>query len=297
MYGIAGERRLDEWEATWLPGHGGARPVRIGNAASVQLQLDVYGELMDVFHNARTAGLDSDSGWALQRALIVHLESVWQLADASIWEVRGPPRQFTYSKVMAWVALDRAVAAVDRHGLEGPVERWRALRDRIHAEVCERAVDPDHGHFVCAYGGRDVDASLLLVPQLGFLPPEDARVQATVAAVERDLLRDGFVQRYDSSRWDDGLPPGEGAFLACTFWLADAYWLSGRHREARELFERLLAIRNDVGLLAEQYDPRTRRQLGNFPQAFSHVSLVNTALNISRPGKPAEQRARRGQSS
>jgi GH15 family glucan-1,4-alpha-glucosidase len=293
MYGIAGERRLDEWEVSWLPGHHGARPVRVGNAASVQLQLDVYGELMDVFHNARAAGLDhSDAGWSLQRALVAHLETVWQQADASIWEGRGPPRQFTYSKVMAWVALDRAVAGVERYGLKGPVERWRALRDRIHAEVCARAVYD--GHFVCAYGASEVDASLLLIPELGFLPADDARVLATVAAVERDLVRDGFVLRYDSDRWDDGLPPGEGAFLACTFWLADAYWLCGRRREAQALFERLLAVRNDVGLLAEEYDPRTGRQLGNFPQAFSHVSLVNTALNISRPGKPAEQRAARG---
>jgi GH15 family glucan-1,4-alpha-glucosidase len=207
--------------------------------------------------------------------------------------VRGPPQHFTYSKVLAWVAIDRAIKAAEAYGLDGPLERWRALAGRIHAEVCERGVDPARGCFVRAYGRRDLDASLLLLPQLGFLPPEDPRVRATVAAVEQDLLRDGFVQRYDTRSGDDGLPPGEGAFLACSFWLADAYELCGRHEEARALFARLLAVRNDLGLLAEEYDVGRRRQVGNFPQAFSHVALVNTALNLTRAEKPAEQRAER----
>jgi GH15 family glucan-1,4-alpha-glucosidase len=294
MYGLAGERRLQEWEVPWLPGYENSRPVRIGNVAHTQLQLDVFGELMDALHHARRAGLaGSETSWALQRELIRHLETVWDEPDAGIWEVRGPPQHFTYSKVLAWVAIDRAIKAAEAYGLDGPLERWRALAGRIHAEVCERGVDPARGCFVRAYGRRDLDASLLLLPQLGFLPPEDPRVRATVAAVEQDLLRDGFVQRYDTRSGDDGLPPGEGAFLACSFWLADAYELCGRHEEARALFARLLAVRNDLGLLAEEYDVGRRRQVGNFPQAFSHVALVNTALNLTRAEKPAEQRAER----
>jgi GH15 family glucan-1,4-alpha-glucosidase len=294
MYGLAGERRLQEWEVPWLPGYENSRPVRIGNVAHTQLQLDVFGELMAALHHARRAGLaGSETSWALQRELIHHLETVWDEPDAGIWEVRGPPQHFTYSKVLAWVAIDRAIKAAEAYGLDGPLKRWRALAGRIHAEVCERGVDPARGCFVRAYGRRDLDASLLLLPQLGFLPPEDPRVRATVAAVEQDLLRDGFVQRYDTRSGDDGLPPGEGAFLACSFWLADAYELCGRHEEARALFARLLAVRNDLGLLAEEYDVGRRRQVGNFPQAFSHVALVNTALNLTRAEKPAEQRAER----
>jgi GH15 family glucan-1,4-alpha-glucosidase len=294
MYGIAGERRLSEWEVPWLPGYENSRPVRIGNAAHVQLQLDVYGELMDALHQARRAGLaSSDSGWAMQRELIRHLETVWDTPDLGIWEGRGPPQHYTYSKVMAWVALDRAIKASEGYGLEGPVGRWRELATRIRADVCRHGVDPERGCFVRAYGRRDLDASLLLIPQLGFLPPEDPRVDATVRAIEHDLLRDGFVERYDTQTGDDGLPPGEGAFLACSFWLADAYELCGRHDEARALFGKLLGIRNDLGLLAEEYDTAARRQVGNFPQAFSHVALVNTALNLTRRDKPAEQRAER----
>ncbi len=294
MYGLAGERRLSEWEVPWLPGYEDSRPVRIGNGAHTQLQLDVYGELMDALHHGRRAGLSgSETSWALQRQLIKHLETVWEEPDAGIWESRGAPQHYTYSKAMAWVSLDRAIKAAEAYGLEGPVERWRELAARIHAEVCERGVDPKRGCFVRSYGARDLDASLLLLPQLGFLPPEDPRVHATVRAVEEDLLRDGFVQRYDTSSGVDGLPHGEGAFLACSFWLADAYELCGRHDEARELFARLLGLRNDLGLLAEEYDVGRQRQVGNFPQAFSHIALINTAMNLTRAEKPAEQRAER----
>ncbi len=292
MYGIAGERRLTEWELGWLPGYEGSRPLRIGNAAHGQLQLDVYGELMDAMHHARRGGLaGTESGWAFQRELMRHLETIWDKPDSGIWEARGPPRHYTYSKVMAWVALDRAIRAALNYGLDGPVADWRKLAARIHADVCRRGVDPARNCFVGAYDARELDASLLLIPQLGFLPPTDPRVIATVRAVEQDLLRDGFVQRYDTARADDGLPPGEGTFLACSFWLADAYVLCGRHAEAHALFRRLLALRNDLGLLAEEYDVAARRQVGNFPQAFSHVALIDTALNLTRAEKPAEQRA------
>jgi len=291
MYGIAGERRLDEWQVGWLPGYEGATPVRVGNAAHAQVQLDVYGELMDALHHARKGGLaGNESAWALQHALMEHLESVWQEPDGGIWEVRGPPQHFTYSKVMAWVAVDRAIKAADAFGMEGPVDRWRTLRARMHAEICRRAVDPERGCFVQAYGSRNLDASLLLIPQLGFLPVDDPRVGATIRAVEQGLLHDGFVLRYQTGSADDGLPPGEGAFLACSFWLADAYVLSGRLDEARTLFRRLLALRNDLGLLAEEYDPRAGRLVGNFPQAFSHIALINSALNLTHATKPAHQR-------
>ena len=297
MYGIAGERRLDEWEVGWLPGYEGAAPVRIGNAAYSQRQLDVYGELMDALHHARRGGLaGSESAWSLQCTLMEHLASVWREPDGGIWEMRGPPQQFTHSKVMCWVAVDRAIKAAELFELEGPLEDWRKLRTDIHDDVCRNGVDPERGCFVQAYGNRHLDASLLLIPQLGFLPAEDPRVSATIRAVEQDLLRDGFVMRYDTGKTDDGLPPGEGAFLACSFWLADAYVLCGRRDEARSLFDRLLAVRNDLGLLAEEYDIRTGRHVGNFPQAFSHVALINTALNLSNPDKPAEQRAERATS-
>ncbi len=292
MYGLAGERRLDEWEIGWLPGYEGARPVRVGNAAYGQVQLDVYGELMDALHHARRGGLSgSESSWGVQRLLIDHLKTAWRKPDGGIWEMRGPLRHFTYSKVMAWVAVDRAVKAAETFGLAGPLTRWRRLRARIHADVCAKGVDPDRGCFVQYYGGKAVDASLLMIPQLGFLPAEDPRVQATITAVERELLRDGFVLRYDTAAADDGMPPGEGAFLACSFWLADAYVLCGRRAEARALFDRLLSLRNDLGLLAEEYDSRAGRLVGNFPQAFSHIALVNTALNLSAAAKPAKQRA------
>jgi GH15 family glucan-1,4-alpha-glucosidase len=294
MYGIAGERRLTEWQVPWLSGYEQSRPVRIGNAAYGQLQLDVYGELMDAMHHARRTGLSgSESGWALQSELIRHLESIWALPDEGIWEARGPRQHYTYSKVMAWVAIDRAIKACECYGLPGPVEDWRKLARKIHADVCARAVDARRGCFVRAYDSLDLDASLLLIPQLGFLPPTDARVRATLAAVERELVRDGFVLRYDTRNAEDGLPPGEGAFLACSFWLADAYEMCGQHDKAHALFNRLLAVRNDLGLLAEEYDPGGRRLVGNFPQAFSHVALVNTAMNLTREHKPAEQRAER----
>ena len=292
MYGLAGERRLAEWEVPWLAGYQGASPVRVGNAASGQLQLDVYGEVMDALHQSREGGLrQPQSGWGLQCAILDHLESIWQLPDEGMWEVRGGSKHFTLSKVMVWVAFDRAVRTATRHRLAGPVERWRALRDQVHAEICENGVDPERGCFTQSYGSTDLDASLLLIPQVGFLPWDDPRVVATVAAVEHDLLVDDFVLRYRTESSVDGLPPGEGAFLACTFWLADAYALLGRLPEAKAMFERLLALRNDVGLLSEEYDPAAGRLVGNFPQAFSHVALVATALTLERDG-PARDRGR-----
>jgi GH15 family glucan-1,4-alpha-glucosidase len=294
MYGLSGERRLAEWTIPWLAGYEDSAPVRVGNAAHAQLQLDVYGELMDALYNARRGSLSSNaSGWDLQRALLDHLERIWRKPDSGVWESRAAPRSFTYSRVMAWVAFDRAVKSVERLGLRGPAARWRRLRDRIHREVLEKGYDPKRRTFVRAYGGKHLDASLLLMPQLGFLPPDDKRIRGTVAAIERDLVRDGFVMRYDTEASDDGLPPGEGAFLACSFWLADAYTMCGRHRDAKRLFERLLRIRNDLGLLSEEYDVDAKRLLGNFPQAFSHIALINTALNLRRIAPPAEQRAER----
>jgi GH15 family glucan-1,4-alpha-glucosidase len=295
MYGVGGERRLTELELPWLPGYEGARPVRIGNAAHSQRQLDVFGEVMDAMHVCRRLGLDmDDAGWRLQRSMVNFLETIWSEPDEGIWEVRGPRRHFTHSKVMAWVAFDRAVKAVETFGREGPAPRWRAVRKAIHDEVCERGFDPDLGSFVQYYGAKQVDASLLMIPLVGFLPPEDPRVRGTVSAIERDLLRDGFVARYVTHPGVDGLPPGEGAFLACTFWLADNLELLGRHDEAKALFERLLSLRNDVGLLSEEYDVRRGRLCGNFPQAFSHVSLINTALNISPAIGPAQHRKQNG---
>ena len=291
MYGLAGERRLTEWEADWLPGYDGSRPVRIGNAAYSQLQLDVFGEVMDALHQARVGGLsESGEAWRLERALVSHLEHVWTQPDHGIWEVRGGPQHFTHSKVMVWVALDRAIRSAERCGLPGPLADWRALRQRIHDDICERAYDRRAGSFMQAYGSSQVDASLLLLPLVGFLPADDERIRGTVRAIESRLLVDGFVYRYDSALTDDGLPPGEGAFLACTFWLADNYLLQGRHADARRVFAQLLAVRNDVGLLAEEYQPVLRRQLGNFPQAFSHVALVSTAYNLGRADRRATAR-------
>jgi GH15 family glucan-1,4-alpha-glucosidase len=266
--------------------------VRIGNAAHGQLQLDVYGEVMDALHQAREAGLAAgEPDWAFQRAILDHLAEVWRQPDQGLWEVRGEARHFTYSKVMAWVAFERAVRAVKRFGLEGPIERWEALCREIHAEVCAKGFDPGKGSFVQSYGSQDLDASLLMLPMVGFLPPDDPRVQGTIAAVERELLVDGFLLRYDTHSGTDGLPGGEGAFLACTFWLVDTYVLMGRFDEARRLFERLLSLRNDVGLLSEEFDPVSRRLVGNFPQAFSHIALVNSAHNLAGARKPAEQRS------
>jgi GH15 family glucan-1,4-alpha-glucosidase len=295
MYGPAGERRLDEFELPHLAGYEGSRPVRIGNAASGQFQLDVYGEVMDAMHQARRAGMTDDGGfgWAFQCALMDFLETAWAEPDEGIWEVRGPRRHFTHSKVMAWVAVDRAVRATERFDCSGPVDRWRQLREQIHAEVCAKGFDTDRDTFTQYYGSTGTDASLLMMPLVGFLPASDPRVQGTVAAVQRELTTpEGFVMRYigDSSEVD-GLPPGEGCFLACTFWLADNLMLAGRLDEAKALFERLLALTNDVGLLSEEYDPVGQRLLGNFPQAFSHVSLVNTAHNLTRGTHTAAHRA------
>ena len=292
MYGLAGERRLTEWEVPWLSGYQSSRLVRIGNAAQRQFQLDVYGEIMDALHQARLGGLvTTEASWALQRAIVEHLETVWRQPDEGIWEVRGGRRHFTHSKVMAWVALDRAILSAEEFGLEGPLDRWRSVRQRIHEEVCRKGHDHDLGSFVQSYGSRDLDASLLLLPLVGFLPPCDPRVRGTVSAIQRRLLVDEtFVLRYDTENAADGLPPGEGAFLACSFWLADNLILLGRHEEAGRLFERLLALRNDVGLLAEEYDPVARRQVGNFPQAFSHIALANTARNLTQAAKPARER-------
>jgi GH15 family glucan-1,4-alpha-glucosidase len=292
MYGIGGERLLPEWEVPWLPGYRGSRPVRIGNAAAEQLQLDVYGELMDSLHQGRHGKLArSDAGWALQRALLEHLEKVWDQPDQGMWEVRGKPQHFTYSKVMAWVAVDRAIASARQFGLEAPLAHWRRLRRRIHTDVCRHGFNRRVGAFVQAYGSSRLDASVLLLPLVGFLPPTDPRVRGTVRAIERHLMADGFVRRYATAKVDDGLPPGEGAFLACSFWLADNLVLIRRRRDACRLFERLLGLRNDLGLLSEEYDPRTRQLVGNFPQSFSHIALVNTAYNLTRASGPARQRA------
>jgi GH15 family glucan-1,4-alpha-glucosidase len=292
MYGLAGEKRLTEWEVPWLSGYEGSKPVRIGNAASDQLQIDVFGEVMDALHLARVGGLqDLAEGWDFQRALLSHLERVWSAADDGIWEVRGERRHFTHSKVMAWVAFDRAIKSAEAFRLEGPIDHWRKLRAEVHEDVCEKAFNRGIGAFVQAYGSDQLDASTLLIPAVGFLPPVDARVRGTIEAVERRLMSNGFLLRYDTGASDDGLPRGEGAFLACSFWLADAYVLLGRRDDARKLFERLLSLRNDLGLLSEEYDPAAKRLLGNFPQAFSHIALVNTAHNIARPEKPCEQRS------
>ncbi len=295
MYGLAGERHLLEWEVSWLPGYEQSRPVRVGNAAHGQLQIDVFGEVLDALHHARRHGLTGDDGWNLQKALVGYLETVWDKPDRGIWEVRGPDQHFTHSKVMAWVALDRAIKTAELFALDGPLTRWRALREQIHTTVCENGFNTSVNSFVQAYGSTQLDASLLQIALVGFLPPEDPRILGTLAAVEQRLVADGLVYRYDSELTDDGLPPGEGAFLACSFWLADNLALIGRRDDARRLFANLLGLCNDVGLLAEEYDPNARRMTGNFPQAFSHVALVDTALNLSAPrearGRPAEQRA------
>jgi GH15 family glucan-1,4-alpha-glucosidase len=292
MYGIGGERRLGEWEIGWLPGYEGSTPVRAGNAAAAQLQLDVYGEVVDALYQACKGGLERhDVAWDLQRALLGHLEKVWIQPDEGIWEVRGPPRHFTYSKLMAWVAFDRAVKMVEAFGLPGPVARWRELRARIHADVCERGFSTKRGCFVQSYGSEDLDAALLQIPMTGFLPIDEPRVVATVDAIKRELTVDGLVLRYLTHPSIDGLPPGEGVFLACSFWLADILCMQGRRDEAGALFERVVGLANDVGLLAEQYDPVAKRSLGNFPQAFSHIALINTAFNLSEAQKPVEQRA------
>jgi GH15 family glucan-1,4-alpha-glucosidase len=295
MYGLAGERRLTEWEVDWLPGFEGSRPVRIGNAAAKQRQLDVYGEVADALHHARNAGLAPvEAGWAVLRELTDHVGTIWSEPDDGIWEVRGDRQHFTHSKVMAWVAIDRAIKAADKYKLPADLDRWRALRQRIHDDVCAHGFNAARGSFVQAYGSAQLDASLLMIPLVGFLPASDARVRSTIEAIGRELMVDGLVLRYHTANTNDGLPAGEGAFLACSFWYVDNLVLLGRRDEARQLFEHLLTLRNDVGLLAEEYDPRAKRQLGNFPQAFSHVALVSSAYNLveGEPAKPAEQRSK-----
>ena len=284
VYGPAGERRLTELQLDWLDGYEGSRPVRIGNAASSQAQLDVYGEVLDALQRARHAGMPSDpSAWPLLRALIDHVEVHWHEPDQGIWEVRSGPRHFTHSKVMAWVCIDRAIRVVEHFGREGPVDRWRKLRTEIHDDICRRGTDPRRGCFVRAYGSSELDASLLLLPIVGFLPPDDQRVVRTVEAVQSELSDDGLLRRYrtDDEGNADGLDGDEGVFLACNFWLVDALALLGRRDEAVRLYERLLGLRNDVGLLSEEYDPAHDRLVGNFPQAFSHVGLVNSAFNLA----------------
>ncbi len=286
MYGVAGERRLPELELPWLRGYESSRPVRIGNGAAEQRQLDVPGEVMDTLHQARVAGIPPEpEAWAMERALLDWLESAWREVDSGLWEVRGDPRHFVHSKVMCWVAFDRGVRAVEEFGSDGPVARWRGLRDEVHREVCEQGWDSTRRTFTQSYGSKGLDASLLMIPMVGFLPPSDERVVGTIEAVQRELSVDGFIERYPTSGGDsvDGLVGQEGAFLLCTFWLADALAMIGRTEEATQLFERLLGLRNDVGLLAEEYDPHAGRMLGNFPQAFSHIGLVNTALNLTEP--------------
>ncbi|MGE5184933.1 MAG: glycoside hydrolase family 15 protein [Acidobacteriota bacterium] len=296
MYGVAGERRIDERVLDWLSGYESSRPVRVGNAAVGQRQLDVYGELMDTLYQARCAGLPEEhEAWAVQRACLDWLESHWREPDEGMWEVRADRQQFTLSKVMVWAAFDRAVKSVERFGGDGPVERWRALRDEAHADVLAHAFDATRNSFMQAYGSSQLDASTLLIPIVGFLPPRDPRVLGTIEAVQRELVVDGFVQRYPTGGAHnvDGLPGAEGTFLACSFWLVDALALAGHEADARELFERLVSVANPVGLLSEEYDTKRRRLVGNFPQAFSHIALVNSARNLTAEHGPAKQRSGR----
>lgn len=292
MYGLLGERRLDEMEVPWLAGYEGAKPVRIGNAAATQLQLDIYGEVIDALYQGCLSGLSQEhAAWDVQRTLLEHLEKVWPEPDEGLWEVRGKPRHFTHSKVMAWVAFDRGIKSIEKFGFKGPVRRWKKVRDQIHRQVCREGYSAKLGSFVQSYGSNELDASALLIALVGFLPPTDRRIRSTVEAIERTLMVDGLVRRYDPKRTKDGLHSREGAFLACSFWLADNLILLGRNDDARRLFESIVKLRNDVGLLAEEYDTVSERMVGNFPQAFSHVALINTAHNLARHAKPAEQRS------
>lgn len=292
LYGVAGEREVSEWEVPWLRGYRGASPVRVGNAASEQLQLDVFGELADVLHRSHGRMVRSpEANFALQQEMLGHLEKIWREPDHGIWEVRAKKQHFTHSKVMAWVAFDRAIKTAEQRRLKVPLQRWRSIRTRIHKEVCRYGFNRKLGSFVQAYGSKEVDANLLLIPLVGFLPAADPRIAGTVRQIEAKLLQKGFVIRYNTHRVDDGLPSGEGAFLPCTFWLADNYELLGRHSEAERLLERLLKLRNDVGLLSEEYHLQSRHLVGNFPQAFSHVAMVNTIINLYTRRGPAFQRS------
>jgi GH15 family glucan-1,4-alpha-glucosidase len=296
LYGVTGVRRLEEREMPWLPGYQGSAPVRYGNAAAKHFQLDVYGEVMDTLHLARAAGLPPEAeAWNVQVALLKFLESHWNRPDEGLWEIRGPRRHFTHSKVMAWVAFDRGIKDAEQDSLDGPIERWRELREQIHAEVCERGFDAHMNCFVQSYGSKLLDASLLLIPQVGFLPADDPRVLGTIEAIERHLLLDGLVLRYSTDTDVDALPAGEGAFLPCSFWLADNYLLTGRRRQGETLFKKLLALGNDVGLFSEEYDPGGRRMLGNFPQALTHMAVVNTARLLSMPEHETRSAGARGE--
>jgi GH15 family glucan-1,4-alpha-glucosidase len=282
MYGLKGERQLTEWQAGWLPGYENSRPVRIGNAASMQVQLDIYGEMLDCFFHAQhSMGRHDEDDFRVLIPLMEHLETIWQQPDEGLWETRGAPQQFTYSKMMAWVAFDRAVLLAEQLHCEAPIEKWKSIRDRIHGEVCARAFSEKKSSFVRAYGSEQLDASLLLMPVVGFLPGSDPRVKGTVEAIERELMKEGLVLRYNTSKVDDGLPPGEGMFLACSFWMVSALKAIGRVKDAKALFERLLRLRNDLGLLSEEYDVKRKRMVGNFPQAFSHIALVNAAFDLA----------------
>jgi len=296
MYGIMGERRLLEWEAGWLPGYEGAQPVRVGNAAHAQVQLDVYGELIDAFHQSRVAKLELDKGsWALECTVLEHVAEQWDRPDHGIWERRGEGRHYVLSKVMTWVAFDRGIKSAEKFGFKAPLEKWRHLRDAIHRDVCEKGFDRELNSFVESYGSKLLDASILLLPSVGFLPPSDPRVHGTLQAIEQHLMRDGFVLRHDPREVSSEVQPIEGAFLACSLWLADAYVLTGEIAKARALFGRVVAISNDLGLLAEEFDTVACRQAGNFPQALTHIALINTAHNLSAAekstGKPAMQRS------
>jgi len=298
VYSLRGMRRLPEIELEWLAGYEGSKPVRVGNGAGGQFQLDVYGEVIDLLFTAQRFGVDqTDDEWALVKAIVGVVEAHWREPDRGMWEIRGEPQHFTFSKVMAWVALDRAVKAIEQFGVDGPLERWRTVRDEIHADVCARGFDSERNTFTQSYGSRALDASTLLIATVGFLPPDDERIRGTVNAIERTLVQDGLVYRYTQGAGEtpDGLPPGEGAFLACSFWLVDSYTMDGRREEAEALFGRLVMLCNDVGLLSEEYDPRAQRQLGNFPQAFSHVGLINAGFNLWHTSRPAEERALNGE--
>jgi len=295
MYGLGGERQLQEWTIDWLSGYENSKPVRIGNAASAQVQLDIYGEMLDSFYHAQhKMGRHSEQDFRVLVLLLQHLEQIWQDPDEGIWETRGGAQQFTYSKLMAWVAFDRAVLLAEQLHYKAPVDRWKAIRDTIRQQICERAFNSAKNSFVQVYGSDQLDASLLLIPLVGFLPGSDPRVQGTVEAIRRELTQDGLVRRYDTSSVNDGLPPGEGMFLACSFWMVSCLKAVGREGEAIELFERLLTLTNDLGLLSEEYDPKRKRLLGNFPQAFSHISLVNAAFDLE-DGKGVRERAHRQQ--